>query len=252
MFIDSHAHLTASQLLKDVDAILQRAQTVGVNAIINICTNADTLREGIALANRYSWVYNAAATTPHEVEKEGKELFPAMAVAARNGQLIAIGETGLDYYYKYSKPDIQKQFFRKYLQLAAECQLPVIVHCREAFGDFFEIVDSEHIVNGVLHCFTGSLAEAEKLLSRGWYLSFSGIITFKRSDELRCVAKIVPSDRILIETDAPYLAPQSVRGQRNEPSYLPEIAQVMADIRGVSLEEIAQISSANAQRLFAL
>ena len=179
MFIDSHAHLTSDTLYPEIDAILARAQRVNIQTVINICTNVSTLQRGIELAARYPWIYNAAATTPHDVEKEGEQVFSIMEQHARSGKLVAVGETGLDYHYEHSDKKIQQDFLRRYLRLALETKLPVIIHCREAFADFFEILDQEYVVNGkhapgVLHCFTGTVQEAEQVIKRGWYLSLSG------------------------------------------------------------------------------
>lgn len=255
--IDSHAHLSSAQILPEIDAVLQRAQEAGVSQIVNICTDKATLEKGLEIAKRFPWVFNTASTTPHDVEREGELYFPLMAEHARSGSLVAVGETGLDYYYEHSARDIQKQFFIKYLHLALETHLPVVIHCRDAFEDFFEILDVEYTDNGrhapgVLHCFTGTLKEAEEVVERGWYLSLSGIVTFKKSEELREVAKMVPLDQLLIETDTPYLAPQSHRGKRNEPSYLPETAQLIADIKGISLEELGLATFRNAKSFFNL
>jgi len=256
-YIDSHAHLTSDEVFDQIDLILERSQQAGVAAIVNICTDDITLERGLLLAKKYPWVYNTAATTPHDVEKEGEILFPLMEKHARQGDLVAIGETGLDYYYHYADPTMQQHFLRRYLQLALETSLPVVIHCREAFKDFFQILDSDYKLNnrhapGVLHCFTGTANEAESVIERGWFLSLSGIVTFKKSELLREVAKIVPLDQLLIETDAPYLAPQSKRGSINEPAYLLETAAVIAAIKDISIEEIAAATSANARRLFKL
>lgn len=251
--IDSHAHITTATVFDDIDNILQRAQQAHLKAIVNICTDAETLKKGIELSKTCPWVYNAAATSPHDVEEEGEKLFPLMADHARKGDLVAVGETGLDYYYKHSFSETQKHFLRKYLHLALECQLPVVIHCREAFDDLFEILDTEYqTAPGVIHCFTGTLAEAEQVIKRGLFLSLSGIVTFKKSDELREVAEFVPLEQLLIETDTPYLAPQSHRGKPNEPSYLLEIAEMIARVKGISVEEVARATTENACRLFSL
>ena len=255
--IDSHAHLTKESVLPDIDAMLERAQAAGITAIVNICTDIPTLDAGLALAKRVPWVYNAASTTPHDAEKEGDLVFDRMAAEARSGSLVAVGETGLDYHYYESSKDIQQHFRRKYLKLALECHLPVIIHCREAFADLFKILDEDYRVGngyapGVLHCFTGTMEEAEQVIARGWFLSLSGIVTFKKSEELRNVAKKVPLNQLLIETDTPYLAPQSKRGKTNEPSYLPEIAAVIAQAKGISTEELAAATASNAKSFFRL
>lgn len=256
-FFDSHAHLTGDALIEKVDALIQRAQAIGVNRIVNICTNQVSLERGLELAARQPAILNAAATTPHDVEAEGDEVFHLMTASARESRLVAVGETGLDYYYEHSDRTIQKDFLRRYLHLALECRLPVIIHCREAFADFFDILDAEYTVNGrtgpgVLHCFTGTLSEAEGVLKRGFYLSLSGIVTYKKSEALRQVAKMVPLDRLLVETDAPFLAPQSHRGQVNEPAFLSETCSVIAAVRGVSVAEVASATYINASRVFGL
>ncbi len=253
--IDSHAHLTKADAIGGVDELLSRAQAAGIQAIVNICTNVETLNLGLELAKKYPWIFNTAATTPHDVEKEGELVFSTIEKHAREGHLVAVGETGLDYYYAHSAPEIQKNFLRRYLHLALDCQLPVVIHCRDAFQDFFEILDEEYKVNGkhapgVLHCFTGTIPEAEEVIKRGWYLSLSGIITFKKSEELRQVAKMVPLNQLLIETDSPYLAPQSKRGKTNEPAYIYETAEMLAGIKGISLEELAQATIKNTKELF--
>lgn len=257
-FIDSHAHITHSTAAEsDIPMVLRRAQQAGLEAIINICTGPESLMQGLAVAQQEPWVYNAAATHPHDVEKDGENEFPFMAEHAKKGDIVAVGEIGLDYFYSHSDPAIQKKYLIKYLHLALECSLPVIIHCREAFDDFFEILDQEYVVNGthapgVLHCFTGNAKDAENVLKRGWVLSMSGIVTFKKSVELKEIAKWVPLDKLLIETDSPYLAPQSHRGKTNEPSFIPEIASMIAQLKGISLEEVADATRDNAKRLFGL
>lgn len=256
-YIDSHAHLTSPAVFDHVDVLLDRAKQAGVCKIVNICTNAETLEKGVALHQRVPWVFNTAATTPHDVDQEGDLVFPLVEAAAHAGNLVAIGETGLDYYYTHSKPETQKKFLIQYLHLALQCKLPVVIHCREAFADFFEILDAEYTQGGahapgVLHCFTGTIEEAKQVIERGWYLSLSGIVTFKKSVELHEVAKRVPLDQLLIETDTPYLAPQSHRGKSNEPSYIIETAAHIAALKGISSSEVAATTLSNAERLFAL
>lgn len=255
MLFDSHAHLTGDEVYENLPNILKRAQEKNIEGIVNICTDPITLERGFRLNKEYPWIYTAGATTPHDVEKEGEKHFPFFEKAARENKLCAIGETGLDYFYKHSNPEKQKTFLRRYLHLALSAQLPVIFHCREAFDDLFEITDSEYKKNGtyqpaVLHCFTGSKEEAKKVLERGWYLSFSGIVTFKRSEELREIAKEMPLSQMLLETDTPYLAPQSRRGKGNEPSFIGEIAEVIASVKEIDVEEIAAATRDNAKKIF--
>lgn len=255
MLIDSHAHLTHTSFKDDLGLLLERAQNAGIDHIINICTNPEELKRGIALSEKYAWIHTVASTTPHDVEKEGAEAFSQMAHHALNGDLVAVGETGLDYHYYPESKETQLFFLERYLRLARKCALPVVIHCREAFKDFFEVLDTEYYVNGahlpgVLHCFTGNKKEAEAVIERGWYLSLSGIVTFKKSVELQEIAKMVPLEQLLIETDAPYLAPAPYRGKQNEPAYLLETAKFIANLRGVSLEVIAEVTTANARELF--
>lgn len=258
MFIDSHAHLTCDAVYPQVDVYIQAAKNVGLEAICNICTDPMTLERGIELKKKYpDFIYNIAATTPHDVEKEGEAVFPVVEKAAKEGLLVAIGETGLDYYYTHSNPAIQQDFLRRYLRLARQLALPVVIHCRDAFSDFFTILDEEYKENGnwlpgVLHCFTGTKKEAEEVIKRGWMLSLSGIVTFKKSEELREVAQLVPLNQLLIETDTPYLAPQKYRGKPNQPSYLVETAALIAQIKGLTADELGSIASKNSKKLFKL
>ena len=251
-FIDSHAHLTLDDTFSfsKTEEILKRAKKANIKTIINICTNLFSLEKGIELAKKHRSVFTAAATPPHDTEKEEKSFFSLVEKYAKEKKIVAIGETGLDYYYKYSKKETQKAFFEKYLSLAKDLSLPVIIHCREAFNDLFEITKKYMPFPAVLHCFTGTNEEAKKALENGWYISFSGIITFKNSNALREVVKIVPLEKMLIETDSPYLAPQKYRGGGNEPAYLIETAKEIAKIKNVEIDKVARITSKNARSFF--
>lgn len=248
MIIDSHAHLCFKEL--DAPALLERALEAGISKIINICTEPDELLRGIELKKRYPWIYNVGSTTPHDVAKDGEAHFDFFA--SHTQDLVAIGETGLDYHYEHSNRALQKAFLRRYLQLAKRAQLPVVIHCRDAFSDFFKILDEEYAGPGVLHCFTGNMAEAKQVLERGWYLSLSGIVTFKKSFELQEVAKMVPLEQLLIETDTPYLAPTPYRGKPNEPAYIVETAKFIADLKGVSFESVVNQTAENTSCVFSL
>ncbi|NGX61054.1 MAG: putative metal-dependent hydrolase YcfH [Chlamydiae bacterium] len=255
--IDSHAHLTGEALFPQVSSLLERAKEAEIEAIVNICTTSEELERGKALRQEHPWIYNVAATTPHDVEKLGEKDFEAIAHAAKKGELVAVGETGLDYYYYVETAPLQQEFLRRYLRLALECDLPVVIHCRDAFADFFRILDEEYVVDGkhapgVLHCFTGNVEEAKEVLDRGWYLSLSGIVTFKKSIELQEVGRLVPLEQLLIETDSPYLSPDPYRGKQNEPAYLRSTAQFLADLRQIPIEKIAKQTRDNAGTLFRL
>lgn len=251
MIIDTHAHLCSDEVYPIVDQVIDRALAMGVEKMVNICTDAKSLERGFALRDRYPFIYNTAATTPHDVEKDGSHFLPIVESAAKKGQLIAIGETGLDYYYEHSSRNIQKEYLLKYFALATSYQLPLIFHCRDAFDDLFAFADVDYVgKKAAVHCFTGSIDEARKALDRGWYISFSGVVTFKKSQQLRDVAHFVPLDKIFIETDSPYLAPQTRRGKQNEPSFIIETAQVIAGVKGVDVEEVMQQTSKNACAFF--
>ena len=253
--IDSHAHLTSDEMYSDVDDGIMRAKESNVTKIINICTDQVTLERGIKLAEKYPGiVYNTGSTTPHDVEREGEKYFQNFEDAAKSGKLVAVGETGLDYYYEHSNSNLQKEFLRRYLVLASQTNLPVVFHCRgdEAFDDLFQITKEYPELRAVLHCFTGTLEQAKEALSRRWYISMSGIVTFKRSRELRDVMKEIPLESLFIETDSPYLAPQTRRGKRNEPSFVGEVAEMIAEGRGISLEEVCKVTSSNISKFFAI
>jgi TatD DNase family protein len=247
-YTDSHAHLTSEAVYPQVEEILRRARSMGVEKIVNICTDEKSLERGLELAGRHPWIYNTAATTPHDVEKEGESFFPIVAARARAGELVAVGETGLDYHYEYAPRALQQEFLKRYCQLALECSLPLVIHCREAFADLFALTDPT--LAAVLHCFTGTVEEARQVVERGWFVSFSGIVTFKKSEELRAAAAYVPLEQMLVETDTPYLAPQSRRGKPNEPAFLPEIVDLIAQIKKCDPREVARATSANAAKLF--
>lgn len=251
MYIDSHAHLTSHDVLPHADSLIAQARDAGIDKIINICTDEPSLRAGITLQERYPFLYNAAAATPHDVETLGEEFFLHVRQAAQELQLVAIGETGLDYHYQHADRHVQQAHLLRYFALAQETKLPLIFHCRDAFSDLFALADQYYRGGpAVLHCFTGNVQEAYGVIERGWYLSVSGIVTFKKSEGLRAAIADLPLDRLLVETDTPYLAPQSKRGKTNEPSFIVETVHILAEIKGKSLEEMGQITSANAERLF--
>lgn len=245
---DSHAHLTQDACFEDIEEIAQRAKEVGVTAIINICTDAIALRRAEELKTPFL-LYNAAAIHPHDVVKQ-PHFFDVVSEYAAKKRLVAIGETGLDYHYDFAPKEMQIDFLKKHLHLAHMHDLPVIIHCREAFEDFFSVLTKGPAVRGVLHCFTGTAEEARKGIEQGLYISFSGIVTFSKSSAIQEVVKTIALDRILVETDAPFLAPQGKRGRRNEPSYIIETVACLAQLRGIPVDEMARITTHNATQLF--
>jgi len=247
--IDSHAHLISQDA-----AALERAAAAGVTAIVNIATDEASLLHGLELQKNVSAprIYLTASTTPHDVEKDGEYFFPIVEKAAREGKLQAIGETGLDYYYEHAPRELQAVYLRKYLRLAKSVDLPVVIHCRDAFADFYRIYVEEGSPPAILHCFTGTMKEAEEGLRLGFYISFSGIVTFPKSHELREVATMVPLDRMLIETDSPYLAPGKHRGKQNEPGFIRVTAEVVAGLKGVDAAELIAQTAHNTRTIFRL
>ncbi len=251
---DSHAHLTSEQFNdEERTKVLDRARSAGITSIMNVATDLPSLNAGWKLQQDAQGIciYCAAATTPHDVSGSEDPFFSTVRDAAVEGRLSAIGETGLEFFHNPESAAIQEAVFLKYALLAKETQLPLIVHCRDAFPTLLGILRNlGDGVRGVLHCFTGTKDHARALLELGWYISLSGIVTFPKSESLRDVAHFLPIDRLLVETDAPYLAPQQKRGQRNEPAYLRYTVEVIAALKKCSYEEVARNSYANAKALF--
>ena len=254
MFIDSHAHLDDKKYQLDRDIVIQRAQTENLEFIINIGESVPSSKSSISLAETYSCIYAAVGIHPHHAtEVEAVDLL-AIKELAVNPKVLAIGEIGLDYYY-YKEPEIQEKqrtLFIKQLEIAAELNLPVIIHNRESEKDFLNIFSKygEGVLTGCMHCFSGDTAFAEECLALGLYISFAGQITFPKAEALRRAVKLVPLEKMLIETDCPYLAPQVKRGKRNEPAYLKYTAEEISKIKGVSMDVLARQTSRNVQELF--
>ncbi|MEK6283481.1 MAG: TatD family hydrolase [Acidobacteriota bacterium] len=259
MFIDSHAHIDGPEFDGDRDDVIQRAHNAGVSVILNVGTGdpySGALERAADLAEKYAGIYTAIGTHPHDARlyDETAEQKIRTLIKERSG-VIAWGEIGLDFHYDNSPRDVQKEVFRQQLRSAREVGLPVIVHTREAENETIEILRAEWVgskLPGIMHCFSGTLDLAQKTVELGFLISFSGIVTFKKAEDLRTVARYVPLDRLLIETDCPYLTPIPYRGKRNEPSYVVEVARCLAESRGIELEEIARVTSANFNRAFGL
>jgi TatD DNase family protein len=249
--IDCHAHISCEESYDFLD----RAVSSGVSRIINIATNTLELMQGLQLASTVNQIkiYTTAAITPHDAAKQEAGFFSEIEKAAHEKKLIAIGETGLDYHYEYAPKQMQIDSFCKHIALGLQENLPLQIHCREAFSDLYSIFDSFETLPGVmLHCFTGTKEEAKAALDRGFYISFSGIVTFKKSVELQEVLRYVPLNSLLLETDSPYLAPQSHRGKKNEPAFIVETAQFVSTLKNVPFDALVQSVTDNAKKLFAL
>ena len=250
MYIDSHAHLTLSPAFDQIEELLQRAKETGITHIVNICVDRLSLERGLLLSQKYPWIVNTAAVTPHDVQEKNDDFFSFIQDSSKNNQLVAIGETGLDFHYYQASKEEQIASLQKHLELANDHHLPVVFHCREAFETLFSIADSYSITKAVIHCFTGTLEEAKKCLDRGWSLSFSGIVTFKKSEDLRKIAAYTPLESLFIETDTPYLAPQSKRGKMNEPSFIPEIVETLSQVKNLPHTRVALQTSLNIAKFF--
>lgn len=254
--IDSHCHLDLVEYGQDRREVLARARQAGITAMISIGSGGDMTfaRNATALAAEETDVYAAVGIHPHDVARMTDSDWDELAVLARRPRVVGIGETGLDYHYDHSPRDRQQQAYRRFIALSREVGLPVISHVRDAHADAATILDAEGArdTGGVIHCFTGDVADARRYLDLGQHLSFSGILTFKNAAPIREAAAFAPADRILIETDAPYLAPIPFRGQRNEPAFIVKTLETLAALRGVSLAAMDEATSANTRRLFTL
>ena len=253
MLIDSHAHLDDLRYDTDRDNVLQRAQTAGIEAIVTIGCDLATSQAAVALAHAHPNIFATIGVHPHEAKEIGEGWYESFRSLARHPKVVAYGEIGLDYHYDHSPREIQRQRFREQIHLARELALPLVIHTREAQEDTMMILREESAVDvgGVFHCFSGDAWLAKDALDLGFYLSFSGVLTFKNATMLRDIAKTVPLDRLMVETDCPYLAPIPYRGKRNEPAYVQYVAETLAEIRGNgSVESIARATVENTKRVF--
>ena len=253
MLIDSHCHLDSEQFDADREAVIQRALEAGVTNMVAIGTGngPPDLEAGIRLADRYEFFYATVGVHPHDASKPFDEKH--LADLVQHPKVVAVGEIGLDYHYDFSPREVQRAVFIRQMEIAAAAKKPIVIHTREAWDDTISVI-REHWnsgLGGVMHCFSGGPSEAQQALDLGFYLSFGGIVTFPKATEIQEAARAAPIDRILVETDAPYLAPVPKRGRRNEPAYIVETVRKFAALRGVSFEEITEATSANFRRLCA-
>lgn len=253
MFVDSHAHLQWTSFDADRAAVIGQARAAGVTAIVNIGFDVEGSRRAVALAERYAGLYATVGVHPHNASQLNDADVEELRRLAAHAKVVAIGEIGLDYYRNRSPRDAQRMAFEAQLGLAVEVGLPVVVHDREAHREVLEVLArfAGRIV-GVMHCFSGSREMAEQCLRSGFYVSFAGPVTFPNARRLQAIARWLDVDKMLLETDSPWLAPQAKRGQRNEPAYLPFIAEKIATLKDISLAELAEATTRNAQEIFQL
>jgi TatD DNase family protein len=254
MLIDSHAHIQGKEYAGETEAVIARAREAGVEKIVVVGGAGDmsSNTEAIALAESHPNIYATLGMHPHDAKDVADEDLEDLGKLTSHPKVVAVGESGLDYYYNHSPRDVQRRVFIQFIHMARETGLPIVVHERDAAQDAAELLRSEGAgkLRGVIHCFTGNYESACAYLELGFYLSFTGIITFKNAEPLRDVVRKVPLDRIFVETDSPYLTPVPHRGKRNEPAYVRFVAETIARIKDISLEEVAETTTRNVQNLF--
>ena len=255
MFVDSHAHIDGPEFDADRDDVIARAHAAGVTTILNVGTgdpHSEVFERAIDVGSKHPSVYTAIGTHPHDARFYDDATERKTTELLKSGErVVAWGEIGLDFHYDNSPRDVQIDVFKRQLRAARECDVPVIIHTREAENETIEILKTDYegsTRKGVFHCFSGSRDLALRALDLDFMISFSGIVTFRKADELREIAKEVPLDRLLVETDCPFLSPVPYRGKRNEPAYVVEVARCIAELRGVEVEEIARVTTENFKR----
>jgi TatD DNase family protein len=255
--IDSHAHIDAPQFDEDREAMLGRARVAGVSTLlaIGIGPGPEKLDAALPFAEAHDWIYTTVGIHPHEAQEVTGAHLDELARLAKHPKVIAWGEIGLDYFYDHSPRDVQERVFRDQMALAREARLPIIIHCRDAWADCLKLLEEVWRpagLGGILHCFTSTLEDARRGLDMGFLISFAGNSTYPKTQNLRDVAKALPLENILIETDSPYLAPQAYRGKRNEPAYVAEVARTLASVRDLPAEEFAARTAENFRQFFHL
>ncbi len=257
MLIDTHCHLDNEQFAADQDHAIARALEAGVDTMVAIGTGdgPPDLEAGIRLAERHACVQATVGVHPHDASKINTEVYTRLAALLRHPKVIALGEIGLDYHYDHSPREVQREAFIEQMRIARDARKPIVIHTREAWEDTLALIEEHWTPSGlpgIMHCFSGGPKEAERSLKLGFYLSFGGIVTFPKATNIQEAARMAPADRILVETDAPYLAPVPHRGKRNEPAFVTETAKKVAALRGETLESVAQTTTANFRRLMGL
>ncbi len=253
MLVDTHAHLQWASFDKDREQVIRRAVRAGVKYIVNIGFNLDGCRKGIELTEKHSELYASVGIHPHNASQFNQDMLDELRRLSGNPKVVAIGEIGLDYYRNLSPRQEQKKAFEAQLSLAEELELPVVIHDRDAHDDILEALSEfRGKRRGIMHCFSGSREMAEQCIKSDFYISFAGPVTFPNARKLHGIAKWIDLEKILLETDSPWLAPQQVRGKRNEPAFLPFVAEKIARLKGIRLDELEESTSGNAEEIFQL
>lgn len=252
--IDTHAHLVAEAFAGDREEVLQRARGAGVTGIICVGDTLDASQASLELALERDWIWATAGVHPHYAHQVGEDLETRLGELLAHPRVVAVGEVGLDYHYDFAPRELQHEVFRRQIRLARKVRKPLIIHNREADADVVRLLQEEkaHEVGGVFHCFWGDGELARTVLDMGFYIGVGGPVTFRKSEALRETLQGIPLDRLIVETDAPYLAPVPYRGKRNEPAYVVESAKALAALRGLDVQELGDLTTGNALRLFGL
>ena len=250
MLFDTHAHLNDPAFDEDRAELLETFRDAGVGMVMNVGCCLASSRDCIALAESYPWIYASVGTHPDSADEVNEEVLEAYRQMCRHEKVKAIGEIGLDYYYETIPRQVQQRAFRMQMELARELDMPVIIHERNAHEDGMNIVRAFPKVTGVFHCYSGSAEMARQLVNMGWYIGFTGVLTFKNARKAVETAQRIPLERIVLETDCPFMAPEPYRGKRNHPGYLIQMAQKLAQIRGLDVEEVIRVTTENAKRLY--
>ena len=253
-FFDTHAHYYFPEFSSDQDEVIRACHQKGICGMVNVGTGVETSQLSLDLALKYDFVWASAGIHPTDAHEGTPESIQQIETMLSHPKMVAIGEVGLDYYHKDSTPEAQDKVLREFLAIYRRVKKPLIIHCRDAYDALHTIFKEENQLpyEGVMHCYSSDKATMMKFLELGFYISFAGPLTYKKNDELREACRACPKDRLLIETDAPFLPPQSMRGKRNDSLLMLETAQVAADVRGISIEELGELTTANAKRLFRL
>ena len=251
MLIDSHAHLDDEKFDLDREYLIKNLQKNGIELVINVGADMESSRASVDLANSYENIYAVVGIHPHDAKEMTASSLEEIEQLSKNKKVVAIGEIGLDYYYDNSPRDIQRKCFKEQIRLAKRLDMPIVVHTRDADEDTLEILKEESKgLRGIIHCFSSDRAQLEEYLELGFFIAIGGPVTFKKTDELKEAAKVVPMERLLVETDAPYLAPHPYRGKRNEPMFVNHTANLIAELKGISIEELTLQTNKNTKEIF--
>lgn len=252
MYIDTHCHIYDLKFENDLEDVIKKSNDVGVKRMIIPASDLKTSLKALSIAETYEGIYAACGIHPHDASEASEMDYKEIESLLKRKSVVAIGEIGLDYHYDFSPRDVQKKAFARQLSMAKELKMPTIIHSREAFRDLVDVIKKEGWYSGVIHCFSDTVLEAKILLDMGFYIGFTGSVTFKNAEDIREAASYVPLDRILFETDAPYMTPVPYRGKRNDPSYIPIIAAKIAELKGISCEDLSNAVWENSKKLFSI